>query len=89
MAWMDKFDVTLLPYLDQLDEEELNIIQHFYGLNGKPKLNLPAIAEMLRNPGVSTTHVRGIVATCLMTLRRARDVEANKGPSVREGDSVA
>lgn len=93
MNYTDQFDPEFLTHLHILKDHEQKIIKHYYGLEGEAKLNIPAIAELVRNPGVSATKIRSTVANCLIRLRGARDAtlkrEQDKDSGVRQEDSLA
>jgi DNA-directed RNA polymerase sigma subunit (sigma70/sigma32) len=73
MTYADKFDPAFTAHLTTLTLQERFILEHYFGLEGKTKLPITAIAEVLRKPGVSTGQVRQTLAQSLYKLRRARD----------------
>ena len=73
MTYVNRFDPSYMQHLNILSETERLIIEHHYSLNGKVHLNVPALAELLRTPSVSSVEVRRALAQALLKLRKARD----------------
>jgi len=84
MSFLDRFDPELLPYLSKLDPQEQQIVEYFYGLNRRPRLNIASIAELQRSPGVSSVTVRTSLNKALKKLKDAHTAAKNKD----EGDKV-
>lgn len=57
--------------LHLLSPRERTAVTHRFGLHGKPKLRDEEIAELIRNPGLSTSSVRGLISSALQKLRDA------------------
>ena len=54
-----------------LTPRERTVVIHRLGLHGKPKLRDEEIAELIRNPGLSTSSVRSLIAGALKKLNNA------------------
>jgi len=65
----DLFPKEYLTYLANLNKEDRELIELYYGLNGKAALTLEQLAELRRNPDVNTNAVRGELLQVVAKLR--------------------
>jgi hypothetical protein len=69
--YLETFKSEYLKHLDILSKDERFAVEFFYGLSGKPKLNIPGIAELRRTPGISDAEVRILISKALNKLQDA------------------
>jgi DNA-directed RNA polymerase sigma subunit (sigma70/sigma32) len=80
------FDAKYLVNFHWLTEEQQKVLDHHFGLHGKPKLSDAEIAELLRSPGVNTINIKAMVSSAIARLRevyeRTTAHQRTTGPDV-------
>jgi DNA-directed RNA polymerase sigma subunit (sigma70/sigma32) len=71
VKFFTKFPYEYHNHLDILDDRERKAVVNYFGLAGKTKLSLEQLAELFRDPGLSTSETRALLSQAMGKLAGA------------------